>query len=52
MFDQFLSKADPDALPVIGEPEAKIGRLASKGGQARAASLTPQKRRKIAKRAA
>jgi hypothetical protein len=52
MFDQFLSKHDPDAVPTIGEPEATIGELASKGGHARAANLTPAKRHQIAKKAA
>jgi hypothetical protein len=56
MFDQFLSKHAPDAadsLPLIPAPKAAATRaLASKVGAARAAILTPQKRRKIAKQAA
>ena len=58
MFDQFLSKHDPDPNPGFAldsaEPEdrAEARKLAAKGGRARAASLTPQKRKRIARRAA
>ena len=60
MFDQFLSKHDPDStqdsLADIGEDESAslsdAHDLASKGGYARAATLSPKKRRQIAKRAA
>lgn len=54
MFDQFLSKRDPDSVPPnIEEPQAQITpALAAKGGRARAAALTPKKRRQIAKNAA
>jgi hypothetical protein len=53
MFDQFLSKHDPDS-GVLEEPDTqeKARKLAAKGGRARAARLTPKKRRQIAKRAA
>jgi len=56
MFDQFLAKHDPgssvtlDSLSV--EPRPAVAKRARKGGIARAASLTPRKRRQIAKRAA
>jgi hypothetical protein len=57
MFDQFLEKADPESedhsTPKIpGSTGVSMRSLASKGGTARAASLTPKKRREIAKQAA
>ena len=58
MFDNFLSKHDPLSMPGF-DPEAKDVQAqaaglkgASKGGIARAASLTPEKRKRIAKKAA
>ena len=58
IFDQFLSKADPASMPDY-DPNAKdqqaqaAGRKGGRqGGIARAASLSPAKRRKIAKKAA
>ena len=55
MFDQFLAKHDPESiLPETRQPEDERAAkaLAAKGGAARAAKLTPKKRRSIAKRAA
>ena len=58
MFDQFLSKHDSKTvqgcIPDVAEPEDRAGArtLAAKGGRARAAILSPRKRRQIAKRAA
>lgn len=58
MFDQFISKHDPTSNPTY-DPKAKdqqaqaAGRIGGKkGGLARAASLSPTRRRQIAKRAA
>ena len=55
MFGEFLSKHDPNSdmarVPDIAEVEDRIA-LASKGGHARAESLSLRKRRQIAKRAA
>jgi len=58
IFDQFLSKADPAALPNY-DPKAKdaqaqaAGRRGGrKGGPIRARRLSPQKRQQIAKNAA
>jgi len=58
IFDQFLSKADPASMPDY-DPHAKdaqaqaAGRKGGlKGGRARADNLSPQKRRKIARKAA
>lgn len=58
IFDQFLSKADPVSMPNY-DPNAKdaqaqaAGRRGGReGGLARAARLSPRKRRKIAKLAA
>jgi hypothetical protein len=58
MFDQFLSKHDPLAMPnfdpTAKDPQAKAASAkgARKGGLARAASLSRAGRRKIAKKAA
>lgn len=58
MFDEFLSKADPGSapktLPDDRRAKAKVaGRLGGKkGGPSRAATLTPKKRKQIAKKAA
>jgi len=56
MFDSFLSKHDPASVskPQTRGPQAQAAAsaLAAKGGVARAASLTPKKRRQIAKAAA
>ncbi len=58
MFDQFLSKHDPDAVPKdvpgIEEGASMLDShdLASQGGHARATALSPKRRRQIAKRAA
>ena len=53
IFNQFLAKADPDGVALDAvEPEKRFDVGVSKGGYARAASLTPRKRRQIAKRAA
>jgi hypothetical protein len=58
IFDEFLSKHDPDAV-TPQEPEGKdpkkqaAGRIGGKkGGEARAAKLSPRKRKAIAKKAA
>jgi len=58
VFDQFLSIADPESVQPK-EPEPKdpkrvaAGKVGGKvGGPARAASLTPRKRKQIAKKAA
>jgi hypothetical protein len=58
MFDNFLSKADPLAMPGYS-PDAKDLQAqaaglkgARRGGLARATSLTPTKRQQIAKKAA
>jgi hypothetical protein len=55
MFDQFLTKADPEsATPLTadaGDTRRRVA-LASKGGHARNAALSPRKRRQIAKKAA
>jgi hypothetical protein len=58
MFDEFLSKADPASMPEY-DPNAKDAQAqaegrkgAKKGGLARASSLSPRKRKEIAKRAA
>jgi hypothetical protein len=58
IFDQFLSKADPASMPDY-DPNAKdpqaqaAGRKGGKrGGAARAASLSPRKRKQIARKAA
>lgn len=54
VFDEFLSKADPDAATPAKNPAAvALGRLGGiKGGAARAAKLSPKKRASIAKKAA
>jgi hypothetical protein len=56
IFDQFLSKADPGAIhhtETRDQQTKDAGRkISAKGGTARAESLTPKKRRQIAKRAA
>jgi len=58
MFDDFLSKADPEAMPdyhpdaVDLQAQAAGAKGAKQGGLARAANLTPKKRRQIAKLAA
>ena len=58
IFVQFLAKADPDAVTEdvpVSEEGASMSDghdLASQGGHARAAALSPKKRRQIAKRAA
>ena len=61
VFDNLLDKLDPEAEAERPEPEpktkdpkaVKAGRKGGKvGGKARAASLTPRKRRAIAKKAA
>ena len=58
MFDEFLSKADPLAVPIFN-PDAKDQQAqaagmkgARLGGMARAANLTRKKRKEIAKKAA
>jgi hypothetical protein len=55
MFNQFLAKADPVAASGcvldVAESDAS-SELAAKGGRARAASLTPKQRKRIARRAA
>jgi hypothetical protein len=50
MFDNFLSKVDPEA---VGPAEAQI-QVAnpSAGGKARAANMSPKRRKQIAKKAA
>ena len=58
MFDNFLSKVDPVAMPGYSpdakDPQSRAAGLkgARGGGMARAASLTPKKRHQIAKKAA
>lgn len=59
IYDQFLTKNDPDSVPSESQPETPnpkaqaAGRKGgSKGGKARAAKLSPGKRRQIAKKAA
>jgi len=58
MFDNFLSKADPLAMPnfdpTAKDPQAQAAGLkgARRGGLARAASLSSTRRQQIAKRAA
>ena len=58
LFNEFLAKADPDAPPVRPENDKRTkarsaGRLGGlKGGKARARSLSPKKRKQIAKKAA
>jgi hypothetical protein len=58
MFDNFLSKADPLAMPGYSpdakDPQARAAGLkgARAGGIARAASLTPKRRNQIARKAA
>jgi len=56
MFDSFLLKHDPASVPKPQargpQAQAATSALAAKGGIARAASLTPKKRRQIAKKAA
>ena len=55
MFAQFLSKHDPGhstaCISDVAEPPDRVA-LAAKGGRATADSLTPRRRRQIAKRAA
>lgn len=58
IFDEFLSKADPEPEPektpdgknVHAQALSKMG--ASKGGDARAKALSPGRRKQIAKKAA
>jgi len=54
-FNEFLSKADPEAEPLPDEKREKAkaaGKLGGlKGGKARAKALTPRKRKQIAKKA-
>jgi hypothetical protein len=59
IYDQFLAKNDPDSVPSEPQPETPnpkaqaAGRKGGKiGGKARAAALTPRKRKQIAKKAA
>jgi hypothetical protein len=58
MFDEFLSKADPVAIPhyernaIDLQAQAAGVKGARQGGFARAESLTPKRRRQIAKKAA
>lgn len=56
MFDEFLTKADPESEPLPDHKRAKAkaaGRLGGlKGGIGRATKLSAQKRKKIASRAA
>jgi len=56
MFDQFLAKHDPAAVQTTAQIDQKTNNaarvVAAKGGAARAARLSPKKRRQIAKRAA
>ena len=58
MFDEFLSKVDPAAMPnyqrdaIDLQAQAAGSKGARQGGLARAASLTAKKRQQIAKRAA
>lgn len=55
MFDAFLSKHDPTAMPKrprAPQAQAAASAIASKGGIARASKLTPKKRQQIAKVAA
>lgn len=59
IFEDFLSMHDPDSVQPKAEPQSKdpkkqaAGRKGGiAGGQARAAKLSPRKRRAIAKKAA
>ena len=59
IFDEFLSRHDPDSITEQPEPETKdkkrqaAGRKGGqKGGKARATKLSAQEKKKIAKRAA
>jgi hypothetical protein len=58
MFDEFLSKADPASMPDYNpntkdaQAQAAGRKGGRKGGLARAVSLSPQKRRQLAKKAA
>ncbi|HEX8087595.1 MAG TPA: histone H1 [Blastocatellia bacterium] len=59
IFDDFLSRHDPDAAKPSPEPEGKdpkkqaAGRVGGlKGGKARAAKLSAKKRKVLAKKAA
>lgn len=60
VFDSLLTKLDPDAVPEVqAEPEGKdpkavaAGHLGGlSGGRARAAKLSPTKRKQIARKAA
>jgi len=59
IFDDFLSKHDPDSVTKQPQPEGKdpkrqaAGRIGGKkGGTARATSLSAAKRKEIAKKAA
>jgi hypothetical protein len=58
IYDQFLAKNDPASVPATSQParpnpKAEAGRKGGlKGGKARAASLSPHKRKQIAKKAA
>lgn len=48
-----LSTGESSEMPVMETARAKVGRLGGiKGGVARAASMTPEQRKKIARKAA
>ena len=55
-FDEFLTKADPTSTPTPNDKREKAKAAGSKGGKkggpARAAALTPVKRKRISRRAA
>lgn len=55
-FDEFLSKADPASTPTSSDKRQKAKAAGSlggqKGGPARAARLSPLRRKQIAKKAA
>jgi hypothetical protein len=59
IYDQFLTKNDPDSVPSEPQPDIPNPKAQAAGrkgglvgGNARAKSLTPRKRRQIAKKAA
>lgn len=59
IYDQFLSKNDPDSVPSEPQPDTPNPKAQAAGrkgglvgGKARAANLTSRKRRAIAKKAA
>ena len=53
MVDMILGDADPEPMPEKNPAAVALGKLGgAKGGKARAASLSPERRSEIAKRAA